>query len=216
MAKIINYETLIVALEGWADDDTLQVGDSWLDYFVINAESEIFRRLRGVDRIVTYATGNTVGGTATISKPTRYNGIKHISLDYGARTALSRMNLDQATDHYAHYQSGKPEAYVEHASTFELFPTPDANYDVTIVYYSIGDSIVAQGEGDPDTNDILVEYPDLYLYASLVEMYTFLRDSDGLQVAAAKLAVIWESVELDVIRRSAMGRPRMKLDRGTP
>lgn len=207
---ISTYAELQTAIETWAEDTT---HTALLPDFIALAEKKIFRRLKGNDRLTVSTSTSTVAGTSTISKPTRYKGVKHISLAAGGGSiTIPRLNLDQAKDWYSFYENGVPRGWVEHSDSFEFSPIPDAVYVVTIEYYQERESL----SGSVATNDILTNFPDLYLQGSLMEFYDFLRDRDGKAMAAENLALAWDSVMKDITSRSAMGRPRVLLDRPTP
>jgi hypothetical protein len=70
--------------------------------------------------------------------------------------------------------SGQPRAYTNLGNDLKLTPVPDAAYTISINYYSqlrsLGDSV--------PTNDVLAEYPSLYLYGSCLEGAIYLNDTE--------------------------------------
>jgi hypothetical protein len=59
----------------------------------------------------------------------------------------------------------------------ELFPTPDAAYTIGINYFKK----VTPLSSSVTTNDILDEFPDLYLYGSCLEGALYLNDNEQTQ-----------------------------------
>lgn len=79
-------------------------------------------------------------------------------------------------------RAGRPEYYALTAGSIELFPTPDAEYNASLVYYGR----VAALSATNTTNWLLAEAPDVYLYGALIHSAPYLKDD-------ARLAV-WESL----------------------
>ena len=66
--------------------------------------------------------------------------------------------------------AGKPLNYNITQGEVELFPTPDATYNLEMYYYG---KIPALTAANP-TNAILTNFPDVYLYGSLMHSAPFL------------------------------------------
>lgn len=71
-------------------------------------------------------------------------------------------------------QKGKPTlwAWESGTSAVRLFPTPDAAYDINVFYTSSLSGLAS----DSDTNWLLTNYPDIYLYGSLLQARQYLQD----------------------------------------
>jgi hypothetical protein len=77
--------------------------------------------------------------------------------------------------------SGKPVYYSHIAGEIELYPTPDATYDIEMLYTQKIDAL-----SDSNTSNwLLTEAPDLYLYAVLMETAIYLRDDDRIAAYAS-------------------------------
>lgn len=74
--------------------------------------------------------------------------------------------------------SGEPRYYTHSASQIELYPTPDSNYDATLIYYSR----VPELSVTNTSNWLLVDSPDIYLYGSLVHTAPFLQEDGRIAV----------------------------------
>jgi hypothetical protein len=77
--------------------------------------------------------------------------------------------------------SGKPVYYSHIAGEIELYPTPDATYDIEMLYTQ---KIEALSDSNT-SNWLLSEAPDLYLYAVLMETAIYLRDDDRIAAYAS-------------------------------
>lgn len=86
--------------------------------------------------------------------------------------------------------SGKPVYYAHVAGELELYPTPDATYNIELLYIQKVDAL-----SDSNTSNwLLVQAPDLYLYAVLLETAIYLRDDERIAAYAgmyqSKLAAL--------------------------
>lgn len=78
-------------------------------------------------------------------------------------------------------QSGKPTDYSILDSSIEVFPTPDATYTLELLYY---EKIDALNLGNT-SNWLLTNYPDAYLYGSLMHSAPYLQEDNRIQTWAA-------------------------------
>jgi len=92
--------------------------------------------------------------------------------------ALNLMSRDELQDRRFDGDdvSGKPVYYAHIAGEVEVYPTPDATYEIELLYLQ---RIAALSDSNT-SNWLLTEAPDLYLYACLVETTTYLRDDERL------------------------------------
>jgi len=61
---------------------------------------------------------------------------------------------------------------------FEFVPTPDQQYSLEMSYFAKIDALSA----DTDTNWLLTDYPDIYLYTSLMHSAPYLKDDERIGV----------------------------------
>lgn len=74
--------------------------------------------------------------------------------------------------------AGKPEYYALTQGEFEMYPTPDATYDMEINYYARIPALSAT----VDTNWMLTYHPDTYLYGALTHSAPYLKEDPRIQV----------------------------------
>jgi hypothetical protein len=79
-------------------------------------------------------------------------------------------------------RAGRPTNYALTAEELEIYPTPDAAYNASLVYFARTTPLATGNQ----TNWLLTEAPDAYLYGSLLHAAPYLKDD-------ARLAV-WESL----------------------
>jgi len=61
---------------------------------------------------------------------------------------------------------------------FEFVPTPDQQYSLEMSYFAKIPALSA----DTDTNWLLTDYPDIYLYTSLMHSAPYLKDDERIGV----------------------------------
>ena len=67
---------------------------------------------------------------------------------------------------------GEPECYIMSENSYELFPTPDGEYDIELLYYQKVSSL----SDENTTNWLLSDAPDVYLYGALIHSSPYLKD----------------------------------------
>lgn len=84
--------------------------------------------------------------------------------------------------------NGKPRMYTINAGEFEFYPVPDTSYDLTMVYRARTPELTQ----DDDTNWILNDYPDVYLYSALLHTAPYLQDDErvGLWASLKEAAIM--------------------------
>ncbi len=77
--------------------------------------------------------------------------------------------------------SGQPAYYAVTAGELEVYPVPDGTYTSELYYFGKTDAL-----SDSNTSNwILENYPDAYLYGSLIHSAPYLKDDARIQVWAA-------------------------------
>ena len=133
-------------------------------------------RLRCMER---RATNMTSPGAESLPLPNKripgdwdvFLDMREVTLQGSPPGNLEYVNPDRFTE--VSGTSGRPEAYTIVGREMLLTPTPDAEYIVTLTYFS---EIPPLGDSQP-TNDFLLTYPQLYLYGALVESAAYTRGS---------------------------------------
>lgn len=102
---------------------------------------------------------------------------------------------------------GRPQYYAVLDQSFEVFPTPDTDYTIELVYYESVPNL-----GALTTNWVLQYFPDVYLYGSLMQSAPYLQEDPRLQTWAAlyQSAVSGINQEGERGRASGSGR-RIKI-----
>ena len=153
---ITNKGTLKTALAGELHRTDLT---DKLDRFVLMGESRLNRELLMQD-MVTTATGNLSTLVRTLALPTRYLDKVSFRLN-DPLTDLAYVPPGRLLDwSSSNAEAGQPKRFTV-TDAFEFDKVPDAAYAYTLKYYRgylLSD--------DSDTNYVLANYPQAYLYAA--------------------------------------------------
>jgi hypothetical protein len=76
--------------------------------------------------------------------------------------------------------TGRPEHYAMSDGAFEIYPSPDASYTAELLYYAENTALSASNT----SNWLLTDYPDVYLYGTLVHTAPFLGEDARLPIWA--------------------------------
>lgn len=122
--------------------------------------------------MLTSTTLYTSGNSATL--PSDFLAMDSVYINSGGeRTRL--VPFSEQGQSVRHDASGRPYYYDVVGDEIVLMPTPDTNYDIEVRYYARLDALSA----DSDTNDVMTNYPGLYLYGALTHAAIWAQD-EGL------------------------------------
>lgn len=122
--------------------------------------------------------------------PTDYLEMRaiHVTVPQG-RHAIPQVT-PQVLDNKYSSATGYPKAFAIHGNEFEFRPgadsagSPPTTYDVELSYYKKLTALTTPGVApvSTTTNDILTNYPLLYLAACLIQAYLFVQDMEQRDV----------------------------------
>jgi len=165
------YSELLSTVANYLNRDDLT---SLIPTFITLTENRLNRELR-VRANMVRATTTTTAGQAFYDLPSDLIELRNITYDSNSQShALRYLSPESVSREYGTVLSGQPRAYTNLGNDLKLTPVPDAAYTISINYYSqlrsLGDSV--------PTNDVLAEYPSLYLFGSCLEGAIYLNDTD--------------------------------------
>lgn len=103
--------------------------------------------------------------------------------------------------------TGKPKFYRVEAGRIEVYPTPDAGYNVDLLYYG---RIPALTDTNT-TNWLLVNHPDILLYGSLMHAAPYLGEDARVSIWGGLYAAGLQSLQADSDRARHSGPLRMRI-----
>jgi hypothetical protein len=166
----VDYGTLKAEVIDFAGRDDLS---SRFDTFLMLGESAIYNNddkpLR-VSPLEISATSQTISGTNSVDLPSGYLNMRSLKLsangnecefDYESPSSLQVRG------------SGQPRKFTISGSKITFDTVPDGAYDLDIGYYARPEALDATN----DTNVILTNYPDIYLYACMFSVYDYASEA---------------------------------------
>ena len=177
---ISNYSELQTAVANWLDRDDLAAR---IPEFITLCEARFNRSLRIRAMETLDISVDTVGGTSTVALPTGYVQMRDINLITSPITQLQYLTPEIMNRINAGSLTGKPETYTIIADNILFGPTPDAAYDISMLYYKTFDAL---SDAAP-TNWVITNAPDVYLYGTLLEAEPFLMNDQRVQLWATAL-----------------------------
>ena len=180
------YSDLKTDIRNYTEVDSNVLSDSILTSIVKKAETKIYRSV-DTDEEREYATSVLATGNRYETIPTDLRAIRYVQLADTSTTPNKQVYLEKRdTSFMAEYYntpsnaSGFPKYYANWDEQFWVVaPTPDQQYAITLAYIKQPTSITTS---DSQTTDLSNKYEDLLLYASLVEVYGYLKGpADMLQ-----------------------------------
>jgi hypothetical protein len=177
---------------------------SYLDTFIELAESRIARdlRLREMETIDTSIT--TVSGTQSYDLPTGYLEMRYVAYQTSPYTFLTFLAPPDFMRVYnAGEGSGTPSHYTIIGSKIYLGMQPDAAKVLELGFFKRPTGLSTVNT----TNEILTNFPDIYLYSCLAESEPFLMNDERLQVWASLYKEAVETANNSAQRGRSSGAP---------
>jgi hypothetical protein len=181
------FAELSTAILGWAERSDLSalVPDfiSLADARIRTKLAEAQLRLREME---TTADLTPSSGVATL--PTDFMAMIRVQSRTSPTRRLEYKSQDWLDEAYPAGDSGYPSFYSMSGSSLRMYPLTTS--DIRITYWAYPAPITSLNT----TNWLLTKYPNVYLYASLIELELYALNKDGAQVWATALDVAVESL----------------------
>lgn len=189
---LTTYSELQSAIADWLNrtDLTTQIPD-----FITLAEAEICRWLRvWWNEKRAYA----VPTSAYVALPTDYIGVRNVQWNYSSyRVPLEQVSPEMLDQAETLTQEGLPQFYAVHDGQFELRPSPSSGNTTQIeISYYFKPTVLSDSN---TSNEILVNAPDLLLYAALKIASKIILDEIRIPLFAGE----YERVRREVMASSA-------------
>jgi len=151
-----------------------------VDTFIDLTEADMSRRLRHW-RMERRSTA--VLDTQYSALPNDFYEPIRLSITSGDTYTLELANLNELSNQRMRNlnTSGRPKLYAITDGTIEVWPAPDGQYTIEMVYYSDIDALTTSNT----SNWVLQYHPDAYLYGALLHSAPFLGEDNRLQTWSA-------------------------------
>ena len=167
---INTYSTLQTAVANWLDRSDLT---DRVPEFIALAEATFNRVLR-LRAMETTVADTTPSGSKEDALPTGYLQMREIHLTTSPVVSLAYITPEIMYRIRAGSTSGKPNSYTIVGDNILFGPTPDGAYDYSMTYYKSFDALA----DDTQTNWLVLNAPDLYLYGTLLQAEPFLMNDE--------------------------------------
>lgn len=162
------FAELKASIAAWADrTDLTAVIPDFITLFETTANAELPLR---TTHNLTSTTLVTVANVATVALPTDFLEAKSL---VNQTNPYEILKPETATSLYTNNPSqtaGKPKGFTYVGSNLELAPIPDAVYSLKLYYYQ---KVVALSDTNT-TNWLLTNFPNLYLFGTLLAAEAYL------------------------------------------
>jgi len=165
---ISNYGELKTAVANWMDRDDLTAR---IPEFIALAEARFNRVLR-IRAMESKQTASTVAGQQNLALPTNYIQMRNVQMNTSPVTPMQYVTPEIFDRLYGGSATGTPKFYSIIANELQLGPTPDTVQTIEMLFYKKFDPLSADG----DTNWVLTNAPDVYLYGALLEAEPFIMN----------------------------------------
>jgi hypothetical protein len=192
------------------------LSDAVLERIIKNAEHTIFRAV-DVDDERFYSTSNCIIGNRYVSIPSECRVIRYVQLlndnvSPNIQVFLEQRDVSFMAEYYntpSTASGSLPKYWANWNETcWVVAPTPDTAYEITMAFNKEPTSLTDSSKSTTGTY-ISNKYPDLLLYACLVNTYAYLKGpQDMLQYYKAAYKEALESYAIEQIgqrRRSEYG-----------
>ena len=184
---ITNFGTLKTAIADTLNRDDLA---SVIPQFVSLAQAQFNRKIRSHRQITR---GSLTIDAQFEALPADWLETIRITMDANPIRVLTQISMDDLTRYRTAIDNttDAPVYFAHNGTDIELFPTPSTSYTGEITYYAKVTALSADG----DTNWLLTNNPDVYLYASLIHSAPYLREDPRIAVWAGLLAQAMDEIE---------------------
>jgi hypothetical protein len=174
---ITNYSNLQTTIADFLNRDDLT---SVIPTFIQLAEAQMNRDIRHW-KMETRSSGQQSAGDQYMQIPSDWLETIRFHVTGSGTSPLDLISRAAMQDKRAGDEdmSGTPRYYCHADSQFELYPTPDADTDVELLYLAKVPDLATNS-----TNWLLTEAPDAYLYGSLLHSAPYLQEDARVAVWA--------------------------------
>jgi len=173
---ISNYTELKTAVANWLDRDDLT---DRIPEFIALAEARFNRVLR-IRAMESKQTASTVAGQQNLALPARFVQMRNVQINTSPVTPMQYVTPEIFDRLYGGSVTGTPKFYSIIANELQLGPTPDTVQTIEMLFYQKFEALSSDG----DTNWVLTNAPDVYLYGALMEAEPFIMNDARLPLWA--------------------------------
>lgn len=182
---IKNYSELKAAIADWLNRTDLEVR---IPDFIVLAEAAIYRKLRSTnnEKLARYTEDMDAVDDITKGVPVPDDYLEPKLVTYNG-LPLTRISAAQYKRKLYESNAGDiPEYFTRINDQLLWYPQADSAADVELWYHYRPPALDVQQDGqqgtDTNTNDVLLNSPDLYLFGSLLQAQAYLIGDERLSI----------------------------------
>ncbi len=184
-----SYASLKTSISGWLEDADLE---HYIDDFIDAAEDRFYAELRVRELLVHNTSFTIADGDRYEALPSDFNDVKYLRIQRPSSALgdgrffppLKELTIDQMTERSMNLEN-RPQAFCVHTQ-FEFDYEADQDYTGELFYYKKFTRLSDANE----TNEVLTNFPSLYLWASLAASAMYLQHDERVPV--------WEAAYLSL------------------
>lgn len=181
---ITTYSELQTAIANWLDRSDLT---DRIPEFISLAEARFVRKLNHW-RMEGRSTANTVAGQRTLQLPTDFISMRNLKINTSTVRTLEYMSPSVLYNYSS--SQGTPKYYTVQGNQLAFEPIPDSVYEIEMDYVSF-DKL----SDSNTTNWLLTNFPDAYLYGSLVQGEAYILNDPRIPLWKAGLDEVLEEIK---------------------
>lgn len=186
-----NFGDLKTEIAGWLKRDNQT---DRIPSFVALCEADMRSRLRPND--LEARTTITIDAEY-VDVPVGMRSVNRLTLDGADNVPLRYISPELMEDQWSSSSTGKPLVFTLVGNQFQFRPVPSSSFTGNLVYQAVLTALAA----DTDTNFVLTNHPDTYLYGSLMQAWDYLNSTEQ----TAKYEALYEKC-IDRIKRESAAK----------
>lgn len=201
---ITTYTELQTAVDNWLGRTDLSARTP---EFITFAEATMNRRLDTLE-METRATATLATGEEYLALPLDYRGWRELHFEGSPDRILDYLAPAALAQKFATITTGVPRNFTVLDGQFKFGPAADTSYTVEIIYYQKIPALSTSSGSQ--TNWMLDDNPDLYLFSSLIEAEGYLVNDQRIQLWQSRADRIYAEIE-EMNDRNVWGRAPLKM-----
>lgn len=189
-----SYADLVAKIALWLDRDDLS---DRINDFIALAEARFNRELRTLLQETPFSFTTSA---ASYAMPDDYRRLSRIWIDGAHTRPLSQIAGQTGAERY-HGETGIPKSYYFEGRTIYFMPPPNGSFTFNSTYLAR----IAPLTLNNQTNWLLEEHPDAYLFATLLEAAVYIRDAEAIAYLDPRVTDTIAAIKLESAK-DAVGR----------
>jgi hypothetical protein len=176
--SITTFSELKTAIANWIERDDLT---DRIPEFITLAEAKIndevrIREMRERDATLTASTSSRL-----VAVPAGFIDAEQLEMTYSSQIWFPTFVTHWNMKHHRNITDGPPHFFTLWGGNIEFERTPDYAYSMELTFYKKQTAL----SDSNTTNDVLTNYPNIYLYASLIAAEPYMNNDPRIKTWAA-------------------------------